>query len=160
MEGSEYLYTVAEVAVAFVGFAAIAIAIRLRSENLDDFGRLSIEWLVERGLASLAFAFLPMLLYYFDVSSEKVLPLCSGLLAIYLLTVFVRMFNGRQAYAVLSDRGSVAPLVLVGAMVPVQALAALGVLPFGALGWYLLGVSWLLVISALVFATIITLRAA
>jgi hypothetical protein len=49
---------------------------------------------------------------------------------------------------------------MVGLMVPVQALAALGVLPFDPLGWYLLGASWLLVLSGILFATVLTARAA
>jgi hypothetical protein len=47
---------------------------------------------------------------------------------------------------------------MVGLMIPIQALAALGVLPFDPLGWYLLGASWLLVFSGILFATVLTER--
>ena len=162
MEGSEYLYTIAEVSVAFVGFAAIAIAIRHRTDGLDDFGRMLVTALVERGLAALAFAFIPIQLHYFGLSSETILPFCSGLLAFYLLTVFIRMyfiFRKHTTDVPVGTVGRVQRLTIVGIMVPVQSLAAFGVLPLSALGWYLLGVTWLLVISGGLFATILVTRA-
>ena len=97
MEGSEYLYTVAEVSVAFVGFAAIVIAVRLRSKELDEFERILVAWLVERALAALGFALLPNLLHYFGVPLETALPIGSGLLAAYFSTVFVRMLRRQSA---------------------------------------------------------------
>ncbi len=161
MEGSEYLYTIAEVSVAFVGFAAIAIAIRHRSRSLGNFERLLVAWLVERGLAALAFALLPILLYYITGSSQKILQYGSGLLAVYLLTVFIRVypvFRNRQTTVPIGPAGRFLRVAMVGVMIPVQALAGLGVLPFNALGWYLLGVTWLLVMSGATFATILTTR--
>jgi len=161
MEGSEYLYTIAEVSVAFVGFAAIAIAIRHRSHSLGNFERLLVAWLVERGLAALAFALLPILLYYITGSSQKILQYGSGLLAVYLLTVFIRVypvFRNRQTTVPIGPAGRFLRVAMVGVMIPVQALAGLGVLPFNALGWYLLGVTWLLVMSGATFATILTTR--
>ena len=161
MEGSEYLYTIAEVSVAFVGFAAIAIAIRHRSHSLGNFERLLVAWLVERGLAALAFALLPILLYYITGSSQKILQYGSGLLTVYLLAVFIRIypvFRNRQTTVPIGPAGRFLRVAMVGVMIPVQALAGLGVLPFNALGWYLLGVTWLLVMSGATFATILTTR--
>jgi hypothetical protein len=164
LEGSEYLYTVAEVSVAFVGFAAIVIAVRTRPGDLSEAERQHVTWLVERGLAALAFSLLPMLLHYFGAQPHSVLPLSSALLAGYLLSILARNLlivrMGSLARSLLSASGIALRLALVGLMIPVQALAALGVLPFDPLGWYLLGASWLLVLSGILFATVLTARAA
>jgi hypothetical protein len=163
LEGSEYLYTVAEVSVAFVGFAAIVIAVRPRSGDLSEFERQHVTWLVERGLAALAFSLLPMLVHYFGAQSRSVLPLSSALLAGYLLSILARNFlifrAGTLAKSPLSASGFASRLAMVGLMIPIQALAALGALPFDPLGWYLFGASWLLVLSGILFATVLTGRA-
>ena len=161
MEGSEYLYTVAEVSVAFVGFAAIVIAVRLRSKELDEFEHILVAWLVERSLAALGFALLPNLLHFFGVPLDRSLPFGSGLLAMYFLAVFVRMlrhYRDRNIPVIVSRRGLLIRLVIVGVFLSSQMLAALELLPFGPLGWYLLGVSGLLVIAGGIFATILTSR--
>jgi len=161
LNGSEYLYTIAEVSVAFVGFAAIVIAVR---GDLSEGERQHVTWLVERGLAALTFSLLPMLLYYFGAQSRSVLPLSSALLAGYLLSILARNLlivrAGTLAKSSLSASGIALRLAMVGLMVPIQALAALGVLPFDPLGWYLFGASWLLVLSGILFATVLTARAA
>ena len=156
MDGSEYLNTIAEVAVAFVGFAAIAVAIR-RSDKIVDFRGL-IAALVERGLAALGFALLPTLFYHFGVPPATSLPVLSGLLSAYLLILFVRLYHRffrSQITVDMSTRGAVARLTLTGVMIPVQALAAVGLLPFSPLGLYLLGVTWLLILAGGVFSTIL-----
>lgn len=161
MNGSEYLYTVAEVSVAFVGFAAIVIAVRLRSKELDRFESVLVAWLVERALAALGFALLPNLLHFFDMPVERSLPIGSGLLAIYFMSVFVRIlqhYRDPDIPKIVSGRGLQARMVFVGVLFTIQMLAALGLLPFGPLGWYLLGVSGLLVIAGGIFATILTSR--
>ena len=161
MDGSEYLYTVAEVSVAFVGFAAIVIAVR---GDLSEGERQHVTWLVERGLAALAFSLLPMLFHFFGAPPRRVLSLSSALLAGYLLSILARNLlivrAGTLAKSSLSASGIALRLAMVGLMVPIQALAALGVLPFDPLGWYLFGASWLLVLSGILFATVLTARAA
>lgn len=159
MNGSDYLYTVAEVSVAFVGFAAIVIAVRLRSQEMDHFDRVLVAWLVECALAALGFALLHNLLHFFGVPVERSLPIGSGLLAIYLLSVFVRIRNhyrDPEIPKIVSRRGLLARMVFVGVIFTIQTFAAFGWLPFGPLGRYLLGVSGLLVIAGGIFATILT----
>ena len=65
---------------------------------------------------------------------------------------------GTLSKSSLSASGAASRLAMVGLMIPIQALAALGVLPFDPLGWYLLGASWLLVFSGILFATVLTER--
>lgn len=159
MEGSEYLYTVAEVSVAFVGFASIVLAVRHRSGTLVGLDRILISWLIERGLAVLAFALLPLLLHHFEIPTHRTLRISSGLLATYFLITSVRVSRvarHHRSHFLFGRLGGVLRLLIVVAMIPVQAAAALGFLPFAALGWYLLGVSWLLLAAGILFSTILT----
>jgi len=163
MDGSEYLYTLAEVSVAFVGFASIVVAIRQLSGDLIDLDRLLIVWLIERSFAALAFALLPPLLHHFGAPSQRILPISSGLLAAYLLVTIVRvtLLSRRHGSAFsLSGTGLAFRGIVLFTMFPIQTAAALGLLPFAALGWYLLGVSWLLLAAGTLFSTILTSRAA
>ncbi len=51
LEGSEYMYTTAEIGVALAGFAALVISFRQRQDSsLTDADRLVVASLVERGL--------------------------------------------------------------------------------------------------------------
>ena len=157
MDGSEYLNTIAVVSVAFVGFAAITLAIRLRSQEIVGV-REMVAVMVERGLSALGFALLPALLYYFGMPAETSLPLCSAVLAVYLLTAIVRLYRlffNLGIAADVSKTGAVLRLAPIGLMIPVQALAALKVLPLEPLGLYLLGVSWLLIMAGGLFGTIL-----
>ena len=156
MEGSEYLNTVAQLAVAVIGFAAIALAIR-GSENIADFKGL-IESLVSRGIATVLFALLPSLLFYLDIPTEISLPLCSGLMAVYLGMAFVWLYQRfyRSAIHIETASGGAAfRLALIGVMIPIQALAAAQIMPFSSLGLYLFGVTWLLVLTGGPFTTIL-----
>ena len=158
MNGSKYLNTIAGVSVTFVGFAAITLAIRHRSQEIIG-SRKMIAVMVERGLSALGFALLPSLLYYFGMPAETSFRLCSAILAIYLLTAFVRLYRiffAPETSADVSSTGGVSRLVFMGLMIPVQVLAALEVLPLEPLGLYLLGVSWLLIMAGGVFVGILT----
>lgn len=157
MEGSEYLFTVAEVSVAVVGFAAIVIALVRRSKRAQV-----LEWLtrqlIERGLSALFFSLLPILLMNFGAQSQQAFRIASGLLSIYFATVMIRVYNvlfrvdhGEQ----IGTTSAIGRLLFGGWMIPVQAFAALGLLPFPVVGWYLAGVTWLLVLCAALFAAIL-----
>ena len=164
MEASDYLLTTAEVAVAFVGFAAIVVAIRERANPLESSARLLLGWMVERGLAALFFALLPLLLGFLGVAEGLIWRLgCAGIF-LYILSALVRSIR-----AWLTDSGIRALIdpinyylraTAIGIVGVVQLLAALGVGLTASVGWYLFGVSWLLVQSAMVFITIMRGRAA
>lgn len=133
MDGADYLCTVAEVSVAFVGFASIVLTLRHRSGDLGEIDRVLVSWLVERGLSALGFALLPMLLIHFEVSLERLLPIGSGLLSTYLLvtvirnTIYIRANPDGFSF---SRFGLVFRSLVLTIMIPIQALAALGMLPF------------------------------
>ena len=161
MESSEYLYTVAEVAVALVGFAGIVIALRHRQSGLSGRDRSLVTDMVERGLAALFFALLPLLLVFLGLGSASVWPYCSGLLAAYITVAGVRSIRARFV-----ARAPVRPAIFYGrfgasgVVILVQLANAFDVVLTSGVGWYLLGVTWLLVLSAFVFTLVLRESAA
>jgi hypothetical protein len=79
MEESDYLYTLAEIAISFVGFAAIVIAIRSRSGPSGEADSFLIKRIIDRCLAAIAFSLLPMLLHFLGATPERMFPHLSGL---------------------------------------------------------------------------------
>ena len=162
MEASDYLLTLAEVAVAFVGFAAIVISLRERSDAPSPDSSVHLGWLVERGLAALCFALLPLLLGFLHVPPEVLWRASSGLLFVYLVSAAYRSLSrwlrnsetgNRLGTAQYYARFTPSLLVCVG-----QAFAAMNFFPSLRTGIYLLGSTWLLVLAAMIFTMILARR--
>jgi hypothetical protein len=84
MQDTEIFLTLAEVSVAFAGFASIAVLFRRRDrgawEPADAFRYRSM---LANSLFSCGFAFLPLILSRFELSDRVLWSLCSALLFIY-----------------------------------------------------------------------------
>ena len=82
MDPNEALLTIAEIAIATIGFAGIMSALRpSSSQSADAMHRLRLRLMVEASASVMVFAFLPFVLLGV-VDSEKVWALGSGILAI------------------------------------------------------------------------------
>ena len=150
----EILSTTAEVSVAFVGFSALIGVFRGSQGRL---GELRMMFMIELGLLALVFSLLPHVFSYFGVSPQQIWRISSGLLgAAFMLEIVhlvleIRRLPGeglrpvapRLAWALASG------VVLVG-----LALVA------NSIGWpaapsfsvYFLGIFWLLLNAAIIFA--------
>lgn len=162
MEGSEYLYTIAEVSIAVVGFSAVVVVFRRRGgEALSQAELELISFMIERGFAALFLSLLPMLLSHIGVPTAGVWTVSSGALALYLVIALIRTaaFRWRlpsQAEAELPGRGLSFLLVCgVVLVIAVQVLNAFDVVVEQSVGWYLLGVTSVLGLAAIIFGTII-----
>ena len=150
MNGSEYLYTSAEVAAALAGFATLAIVLRPSgNEALSPFHRSLVASLIERGLVCVFLAFLPALLGHFSLSARLNLNIASGLLAAYIFIIVVRTvragrMNPEARTKILSYWLYIALLVLSFGIGVLQILHILGVLGEPNIAWYLLGLTWIL----------------
>ncbi len=150
MNGSEYLYTSAEVAVALAGFAMLAIVLRPSgSEALSPYQRSMVASIIERGLACTLLAFLPALLGYFSVSTRLNLNISSGLLAAYISILIFRTVRAARVHpSALADLLNpwlfrVLLVFSVGICV-LQILHIVGALGEPNIAWYLLGLTWIL----------------
>ena len=162
MEGSEYLYTIAEVSIAIVGFSAVVVVFRKRSgEALSHIELNLIAFMIERGFAAVFLSLLPVLLSHLGLSAAGVWALSSGVLALYLAIALVRtaLFRRRipaEAEAELPGRGVSSILVVcVVFVIVLQGLNAVGAVLEQGVGWYLLGVTSVLGLAAIIFGTII-----
>ncbi len=73
MEGSEYLYTIAEVSIAIVGFSAVVVVFRNRGEQaLSRLELRLISFMIERGFAALFLSLLPVLLAHLGLPGVRV----------------------------------------------------------------------------------------
>ena len=114
---------------------------------------LPIRWYSPEGMTQL----LAFLGYGLDPS----LPTLSALLATYFAISFVRPFirhKGRTVHMGQSRLGMAIRTLAAGVMIPIQALAAFQVLPFPALGLYVLGCAWLLVLAGITFSAALLSR--
>ena len=82
MDPNEALLTIAEIAIATIGFAGIMSALRpSSSHSRDAMHRLRLRLMVEASACVMVFAFLPFVLMGV-VESEKIWTLGSGILAV------------------------------------------------------------------------------
>ena len=145
MPFQDFLYLLAELAAAFVGFSAIGLMLGARRGTVWNF---AISGLIERGLAAGFFAILPTLVASFGVDHSLVWKLCSIGIAIYLCAIFFRSARNwtdwdestrpltQSAYAV---RAGLSLVVMLLALVNGY---------FGWIGIYLLSVVWVLIAAA------------
>ncbi len=148
MNGSEYMYTIAELGVGLSGFAALVIAIRRRDESsLSSGDRDTVIALIERGLMAAFLSLLPVLLFGLGLSEPLMWTISSGVFVIYGITIPYRAFRLRKD---LIKNGALPKPMFYGlnglaiAVVILQLLHALGVGMQQSAWWYGVGITWLL----------------
>ena len=161
LDEANYLETIAEVAASFAGFAALVTAVRRSKGTSADLEWIFISRLVERGLAAVAFALIPQLLYFLGYKLQSQLPMLSAVLAVYFAVSFVRpsMLKG-VSNSGFSTVGMALRVAAAAVMILVQSLAAFRMLPYPAPGLYVLGCAWLFLLSGVTFASVLALSPA
>ncbi len=148
MNGSEYMYTVAEVGVGLSGFAAIVMVMRRREgSSLSSLDRLMVATLIERGLMAAFLSLLPVLLFGLGLSEPLLWAVSSGTFVIYGIWIEYRAIRNRR-YIIDKMMSMSLYLGLIGigvAVIIVQLMHALGVGMQQSAWWYMIGVTWLLV---------------
>jgi hypothetical protein len=156
MDPNEALLTIAEIAIATIGFAGIMSALRpSSSRSADRMHRLRLRLMVEASASVMVFAFLPFVLMGV-VDSEKIWALGSGILAItsplLVGSIYVRqrrLFGtGLIRETLLFDTSVVITAVVVEIALVVNCLSELFESHFAA---YLLGVLFPLAVAVAMF---------
>ena len=156
MNPNEALLTIAEIAIATIGFAGIMSALRPSSSHTADaMHRLRLRLMVEAGASVMVFAFLPFVLLGL-VDSEKIWALGSGIIAVtsplLVGSIYVRqrrLFGSSLIReTILFDTFVVVMAVLVEAALIVNCLGVFFEPRFAA---YLLGVLFPLAVAVAMF---------
>ncbi len=109
--------------------------------------------IIERGLIAALLAMFPVLLNHFDISGTLLWRISSGVFAVYAISLLVRRYKARnKGLRILLHSIPFWALFITGvAIVIIQLLNAAGAFTAHHLGWYLLGLTWLIVTAGYVF---------
>jgi hypothetical protein len=158
MNSAEPLLTIAEVSVAFAGFASIVTVVA--SRGLEAWGpgnRMRFRLMIYMSLSSVLFSLLPFSFVLLEVSESTTWGLSSAALALFLGSYLIFSIPGFSRLVRNGElNGYVAALSiglgLVAVAVQVLSLVQIVSPPEGA---YFVGVLYLLVLSAISFARLV-----
>lgn len=162
MHSSQALATLAEVSVAFAGFAGIVTAFRRQTpEKWSALDRFRFRFMVEFSLATLGLSLAPFFVAELGVGEPALWRVCSVLLAVGALVYLLRStFRVRRMLAagLPVSRGLALLSFAVGVLVAGSALLnALGLVGRPA-GVYLAGVGGCLFVCSAMFARLLLAR--
>lgn len=144
-EPSDVLLTLAQVAVAFAGFASVVAVFQVRwTRDETPFDLFRFWVMLAFSLETLLFALLPFLLHFLGLSASAMWRVSSALLALVVVAnaVVIRRLIRRRVPTVVD---SLSPALSVGAQVTysitvsAQLANIVGVLGGPGFGFYLLG---------------------
>ena len=89
MRGADFLLTVAEIAIAFVGFSAVVIAFRESGgQRMSPYQHLQIRVMIEFGFSTLFLAGVPLVLSFLDIAPSLVWRISHGIFGFFLVVYF------------------------------------------------------------------------
>ena len=163
LDPSDTLLTIAEIAIAVVGFAGIAFVLRVGSPKPINLFRLQL--MVESSVLAVVFSFLPIFLLSMALPENTVWSASSAILGVatplYVATILIR--QTRRFGAALLPETLIADTTTLGATCIVTVVLFLNVM-----GWafeqrftgYLVGLFWALAGSIAMFVRIVLLSGA
>lgn len=156
MTGESALLTIAEVAVAFAGFASVVTVFRRRDdEGWPGQDLIRFQLMITTSLAVVFFALLPFAVHFFEASEHATWAGSSFALASFMIVLMLTA--GRRVIALTRDAAlnphiSLSFIALGILIALAQALNGFGLLFDRSLGPYFVGLLYLLVISGFSFA--------
>ena len=154
------LLVLAQISMAFVGFAAIVVVFRERGgEEWSGFQIALISTMIEFGFAALFFSLLPVVLSRLGITGDLAWRGCSVLIGLFLL-VYLSRYGRRRQSAAQTESHNLRPGVFrfwLGSTFGVgvaQLGSSVGVLGLPVDGVYLAGVVWMLASGAIAFMVI------
>lgn len=154
MPGKDILLAIVDLALALIGFSSIVTALRRSKEKSWSKQEINgLVFLAGMAIGAILFSLLPFALYHMALDEIQIYRIASGAYILFsLLVMLALVIRGRRSgfpsrrpkvfnsFAALS----LAPFVMMG-------LLAFGRFTNGALGVYLLGVIWLLILAFVQF---------
>ena len=159
MEHGELLFTVAEVAVAFAGFASIVgILGRRPTDSPDQLVALRLRIMLLHGLVVVAFSLVPHLLHSYGIQGEAVWRASSGLWLIVSAIVGVSLALRVRALLSASDYRDRPGMIAIGVFFVDTVLSLANVLGLTeqiAAAVYLTALALRLFLSGLAFSSVV-----
>ncbi len=160
MEHGEILFTIAEVAVAFAGFASIVGILGRRSTSSpDDLVALRMRIMLLHSLTVVAFSFVPHLIHTYGIEGEVVWRASSGFWLIVSGFVGVSIAVRVRALISASDYRDRTGIVALGVFIADTGLSLANVLGLTeqiAAAVYLTALALRLFLSGLAFSSVIS----
>jgi hypothetical protein len=156
MQAADFLLSVAEISVAFAGFSGIVAVIGRRATGEWSTGDVLRFWqMIEVSLLALIFSLVPFGFHYLGLSESDVWAASSGLLALasglQTLRSLVRNLRAAGSDASLSLLFSATFFLIAAVVIVVLVLNALGIIFQRAVGPYLIGIFWQLLLACVLF---------
>ncbi len=96
MISTDVLLTIAEIAIAVLGFAAIVTALRRSSRDDDLISWFRLRAMIESSIAALAFSFLPFVFRAAGLADSASASLSSALLAVATVVLVGHLFSRQR----------------------------------------------------------------
>jgi hypothetical protein len=164
VQGADVLLTIAEVAVAFAGFASIVVLFQHRDPlRWPPAVVVRLRTMIEGSLVTLFSALLPFILFHFGMNGEALWATCSLLFAASICANAVLIW--RRSKVPLSGGHLSRSFTITVGVITAFVLAALilnsaGLVFPRTFGPYLVGVAWNLVFASLMFLRVVILPSA
>lgn len=159
MVGADVLLTVAEVAVAFAGFASVVVLFQHRDPTKwQPQIIVRLRTMVESSLGALFFSLLPFALHHLGATGQQLWAWSSGLMACVMVgffTVVTKRSIPLIRSSRLSPRFSLIAAGFTVLVLGVQILNSAGFFFHREFGAYLIGVIWSLAFASLMFLRVV-----
>ncbi len=158
MPASDFLQTLAEISIAFAGFASIVVAFRRRDAgSWTQPDALRYQMMLSSSLASLFFSILPIAIHYCGFSDQVVWRASSALLA--LCQVLVMILTGSPSFRLAREGSLNLSIFIAFSTVSVAVfLAQLVNLRLASPGLFIVGILYLLGTSGLEFYRLVQVK--
>ncbi len=158
MPASDFLQTLAEISIAFAGFASIVVAFQRRdAESWTPPDALRYQMMLSSSLASLFFSILPIAIHYCGFSDQIVGRTSSALLALFQVLVFV--LSGLPSIRLVRERSLNLSIFIAFSTVSFSVfLAQLVNLRVASPGLFIVGVLYLLGTAGLEFYRLVQVK--
>ena len=152
---ADFLLTLAEISIAFVGFSAIVIVFRRFGAGPGSaFQNLQVSIIIEMGLLALLLSLLPLLLSMFpidEITSWRLASLLFSMVSVLLIATYSRRRSHVQIPPEVSRRRYLVRTAAAALLIVLQLLNALLLPASSVAAVYCLGIVWLLAIVSHAF---------
>ncbi|NIS83080.1 MAG: hypothetical protein GTO14_23415 [Anaerolineales bacterium] len=154
MEGEEVLLGIVDLSIALIGFSSIVTALRRSKERAWSPQEINgLVFLATMSIGAILFSLLPFPLFHIGLTGHQIYSISSWAYLVYGIGTFAALFIRARTKGFPSRRPRVfntfAFLSII--ILVMMFMVASGNIASGLLGYYLLGVIWLLVLAFVQF---------